>query len=341
MRNLLILVWNDLAIAFKNKSVLLILFIPFFVFLTLKLIDSNEAGAKKIHIGLIKDFDYPGPLAPSLQSARSVVEITWVADPAEAARLLNEDRIDGALVASDQGAGGLTLLVAKKDSVKALALLQLFSGLQRAAEGQPRSWITGLQGLHDGNLQKQTMPTWILMLVLLVGFIILPTQVAEEKEKKLLVALLQTPIHDSQWLAAKMISGMVLIFASVGLLHVLGQFGPGHLLDYSLLLVAASFCFSAFGVFLGFLCRSQAGARTLGVIVYLIMLLPSALADYSRNLTLVAPVLPSYQFFGPLKAIVLEDGRITSFPIEMLSLVVAGGITFFLAQFLMKKRWLM
>ena len=35
IRNILILVFNDLAIALKNKTIFLILFIPFFVFIQL------------------------------------------------------------------------------------------------------------------------------------------------------------------------------------------------------------------------------------------------------------------------------------------------------------------
>jgi len=101
-----------------------------------------------------------------------------------------------------------------------------------------------------------------LMLVLLVGFIILPAQVAEEKEKKLLLALLQTPIREVQWLIAKLIMGMILMIMAILFLHLLGKFGVANLFSYISFVVVGSFCFSACGIFLGFLCRNQASART-------------------------------------------------------------------------------
>ena len=44
IRNVVILTLNDLAIAFKNKTLYLILFIPLFVFVALQLVDGNRAG---------------------------------------------------------------------------------------------------------------------------------------------------------------------------------------------------------------------------------------------------------------------------------------------------------
>jgi ABC-2 type transport system permease protein len=179
------------------------------------------------------------------------------------------------------------------------------------------------------------------MLVLLVSFIVMPAQVAEEKEKKLLLALLQTPMREIEWLIAKSVLGMILIFISVLLLHLLGGFDFGNGLSYVAFLSVGSFCFSAYGIFLGFLCRNQASARTIGVIFYLPHLLPSALSDFSEKLTVVAPFLPSYQFYEPVKSILLEEGRISSLSLEWIYLLSVGLLTFFFAYLLMRKRWLM
>ena len=222
-----------------------------------------------------------------------------------------------------------------------LAIVEGFSALQKAVEGKSGNWISDIKPLQEGGIQKQTLPTWILMLVLLVSFIIMPAQVAEEKEKKLLLALLQTPMREVEWLIAKMLLGMILIFSAVLCLHLLGKFAFGHVWSYLAFIVVGSFCFSSYGVFLGFLCRNQASARTLGVIFYLPHLLPSALSDFSQKLTAVAPLLPSYQFYEPLKSILLEGGRISSLSLEWTYLLLVGLLTFFLTYLLMKKRWLM
>lgn len=341
MRNILVLSFNDLAIAAKNKTFFLVLFIPFFVFVSLNLVDRAGADASKVKIGLIQHYAYSPEITRSVNAAEKLVEVTWVQDEKEGVRLLKEHKIDGVLTGNEKAPDSLALLVLKKESLHTVAIVQNFSALQKAAEGNSPDWITDIRSLHQGGVQTETLPTWILMLVLLIGFIILPAQVAEEKEKKLLLALLQTPIHEVQWLIAKLILGMVLIITAVLFLHLLGKFGPVHLLDYIAFIVVGSYCFSAYGIFLGFLCRNQASARTLGVIFYLPHLLPSAMSDVSQQLTAVAPFLPSYQLYKPLQSILLEDGRMADMTFDWVYLFLLGSLMFYLSYLLMKRRWLM
>jgi len=58
-------------------------------------------------------------------------------------------------------------------------------------------------------------------------------------------------------------------------------------------------------------------------------------------LTVVAPLLPSYQFYAPLQSILLEDDRITNMLFDLTYLFLAGAVMFYLSHVLMKKRWLM
>jgi ABC-2 type transport system permease protein len=341
MTNVLILARYDLAIAFKNKTFLLILFIPLFVFVTLNLVDQTGVEATKLRIGLLRQAALDPAITESIAAADTLVETTWIADAEEGTRLLTERTLDGVLTRHADAGKGLALTVLKKDSLNTLAILQTFSALQKAAEGRGPDWIAGINSLHEGGIQRETLPTWILMLVLLIGFIILPAQVAEEKEKKLLLGLLQTPITEVQWLLAKLLLGMVLILTAVLFLHLLGTFGAVHLFDYVAILLAGSFCFSAFGVFLGFLCRNQASARTLGVVFYLPNLLPSAMADVSQQLNAVAPLLPSYQLFRPLQGILLENARLADHSFDWMSLIALGTLLLGFSYLLMTRRWLM
>jgi len=341
MRNILILVLNDLAIALKNKTFFLILFIPFFVFLSLRLVDGAGQQAEQIKIGLVQNYTYSAEITGSLKAADRIFAVTWVPTEQAGVQLLKEHQLDGLLTKDGKKSGSLALLVLKKESLHTIAIVQSFSALQKAAEKSAPDWITDIKSIYRGGVRKETLPTWILMLVLLIAFIILPAQVAEEKEKKLLIALLQTPIHEIQWLIAKLILGMILIITAVLFLHLLGQFGTEHIFKYAAFIAVGSYCFSAFGIFLGFLCRNQASARTLGVIFYLPLLLPSAMTDVSQKLSAVAPFLPSYQLYGPLQSILLEDGRMAGMTFDWIYLFVLGSLMFFLPYLLMKKRWLM
>jgi len=341
IRNIITLTLNDLAIAFKNKTIYLILFIPFFVFFSLKLVDSEDADFKKMNIGLIQQEMVAPVILQTIQSADRVFTVFPVSNEEEGKKWLKEKKIDGLLLRSENEQNSLVLVVLKKESLLTLSIVESFSALQKAAEGKSINWISDIKTLQEGGIQKQTLPTWILMLVLLVSFIIMPSQVAEEKEKKLLLALLQTPMREMEWLVAKLFLGMILIFIAVIFLHLLGQFDLGNGLSYVAFITVGSFCFSSYGIFLGFLCRNQASARTLGVIFYLPHLLPSALSDFSQKLTAVAPFLPSYQFYEPVRSILLEGGRISNLSLEWIYLLLVGLLTFFFAYLLMKKRWLM
>lgn len=341
MKNILILVLNDLAFAFKNKTFVLILFIPLFVFVSLNLVDRGDPEISKVNIGLLENGVYAPEIIASIDAAKKHIAVTWIKNKKAGIELLKEHKIDGILSSNYETRGRLVLQVLKKQSIHTIAIMQNFSALQKEAEGSGPDWITGITSLHHGGVQRETLPTWILMLILLVGFIVLPAQVAEEKEKKLLLALLQTPIHESEWLIAKLILGVLLIFTAVLFLHLLGQFGPVHLFDYLALILAGSYCFSAFGIFLGFLCSTQAGARTLGLVFFLPHLLPSALSDVSEKLTSVAPLLPSYQLYKPLQVILLEDGRLAGMTFDWVYLLILGTLMLTLSWLLMKKRWLM
>jgi ABC-2 type transport system permease protein len=343
IRNVVILTFNDLAIAFKNKTLYLILFIPLFVFVALKLVDGNEPNVQKIKIGLLEKGNYAPAMIQSLQSADRAFAVSWLPNEEEGKRWLKERNGDGILVPSGKTAEDCALIVLAKASFQTVAIVEGVSGLQRVLEGKGNNWISEIRPLQESGIQRQMLPTWILMLVLLVGFIILPAQVAEEKEKKLLLGLLQTPIREVEWLLAKVCLGMILIGVAALFLHLLTMFDFDHgsRLSYLAFLMAGGFCFSSFGIFVGFLCRSQASARTLGVLFYLPHLLPSALSDFSKTLNSVAPLLPSYQFYRPIKSILLEGGGLSDYPLELLALFGVGLFTAFLSYRLMKNRWLM
>ena len=343
IRHILILIANDLAIAFKNKTLHLILFVPLFVFFTLKLVDSGQPGAQKIKLGLLDNEQYSPALIQGIQSAESAFEVSRFPNAEAGQQWLKEKKGDGILVPTGAQTDSLSLVVLEKVSLKTVAIIETLSELQRVMEGRNKNWVSEIRSLHESGIQKQMLPTWILMLVLLVGFIILPAQVAEEKEKKLLLGLLQTPIREVEWLLAKICVGMILTGIAALFLQLLArfEFTAAGAVSYFAFLMVGAFCFSAFGVFIGFLCKTQASARTLGVLFYLPHLLPSALSDFSQQLNTLAPLIPSYPFYGPTRSILLEGASAFDFPVEWISLFGIGIFTTFLSLQMMKKRWLM
>jgi len=92
IRNVLILTLNDLAISFKNKTIYLILFIPFFVFFSLQLVDSEIAEIKNINIGLIKDEIYAPDILQAIEASPGVFSVYHAANEEESRKWLKEKK---------------------------------------------------------------------------------------------------------------------------------------------------------------------------------------------------------------------------------------------------------
>ena len=92
IRNIVTLTLNDLAIAFKNKTIYLILFIPFFVFFSLKLVDREDGDFKKINIGLIQEEMYAPVILQTIKTADRLFTISRASNEEEGNRWLKEKK---------------------------------------------------------------------------------------------------------------------------------------------------------------------------------------------------------------------------------------------------------
>jgi ABC-2 type transport system permease protein len=342
IRTVATLLWHDLAVGFKNKTLVLVLCIPLFVYVTLTLVESSNADNAPANIALLDADAYAPVLTQSLERVPDLFAVRWVSSEAEATRLLKDREVDGVLTNKSDNPTGLVLKVVQLGSSATLNIVQRLSALQAAVDGARPSWVASVQPLRTGSMKRQTLPVWILMMVLLVGFIVLPAHVAEEKEKQLLLGWLQTPVREGDWLASKLAYGLVLtLVAVVALLVTATEPFHGHWTSFLSMLVAGGFCFSAFGICLGLLCRTPASARTLGVLCYLPLLVPAALSDMSPQLRSITPWIPSSQLYEPLRAMLLDDSGAGMDPRAWISLVGFGLLACVASLRLVKVRWLM
>ncbi len=333
---------HDLAVAFKNKTVFLIICIPIFVFATLTMVDQAGMRIARMRIALLQTESYAPVMVESIKCAPDQFDVRWVSNEEEAGRLLKKREVDGFLTHDGGNASQLLLTVTRQASVETLTIIQRLSALQIAAEGKGPGWIASVRPLQTSSIKQQTLPTWILMIVLLVSFIVLPTQVAEEKEKQLFLGWMQTPVRESEWLISKLVYGIVLMLTSIATLQLMGgKTSCLHGMSYLAMLCAGCFCFSALGICLGLLCRNQASARTLGVLCYLPLLMPVVLSDMSQKLRSVAPLIPSYHFYEPIRAMLLENSGLVPFIQSWISLVTIGLLACLVSHRLTRKRWLM
>ena len=126
MRNVAVLAFNDLAVALKNKTFYLVLFIPLFVFLSLTLLDQTEGGARTIKIAFIRDHAYAQDITHRISAAGKAVGLLWVKNEEEGRRLLKEHQIDGVVLGNEKKGEGLSLLVLKKNLSRPLPSFNSF-----------------------------------------------------------------------------------------------------------------------------------------------------------------------------------------------------------------------
>ncbi len=343
IRKLWLLCLNDLAIYYRNKTIFLVCFVPLFVFFVLTVVDNPDAKLVKTKLGLLDNEAYPQAMVEALPAAEPLISVHYFDSESKAKEALFTRSVDGLLMADLNSKNSTTLVVMKRDAVSTLALLQGLTQLQDEVEGRrANQWISKISPLMKAKgIGGDTISIWILMVILLVGFMILPPQIAEEKEKRLILGLLQSPIREWEWLAAKILVGMLLCITPAILLHSATKVGAEDGMGYSILLLVGSFCFSSVGALLGLLCKTQGSARAFGVVLYLPHLLPSALSDYSKTLESAASFVPSYHFYYPIKAMVLEDAHASAFIGNAFILLVIGCLACFVSSLSLKKRWLM
>ncbi len=337
---ILTLIRHDMAVAFKNNTFILLVCIPLFVYGTLLLVDGSEASSYAIKLGYLGASGKEAPIRAMLESVPEFFSVRTVADRADGSKLLEEGALDALLIPDAMNASRVSLLVFKKNSSAVSEMVQRLQAVQIAAKGNGSNWITGIEALRTESVSSEALPTWILMVVLLVAFFIIPAQVAEEKEKQWLSGLLQTPMREEEWLCAKLVYGQILMCIPLIALHIIGKTGVPPL-AYGVTILLGSFCFSALGITVGLVCRNQATARTAGVICYLPLLLPVALFDSSKALRAIAPFMPSFALYNPVRKILLSGVQSAVFPAEWIVLAALGLLGLALSLRLLKTRYLM
>ncbi len=335
-----ILFLHDLAIAFKNKTFILLLCIPLFVFGLTTFADDKDASASVIALAVAESASPDPGIIAALRSVPEVFSVRVLKSADEGRALLKKGKIDGFLTADETDPSRVGLLVLKNNGTVPLAISHAFLNLQLASAGAGAVWISDISALQTVSAETQALPTWILMVVLLVALFVLPAQVAEEKEKHWLSGLLQTPMTGLEWIAAKLLFTMVLMLFGVMLLQLLGgQFSLPW--TYYLTLLLGGFCFNSVGLALGLSCRNQATARTFGVILYLPLLVPAALSDASARFMEIAKWSPSFALYGPLQSAILYPGTAAFFPVSWLVLVGLGSAACAICFVLIRIRHLM
>ncbi|MFW5984780.1 MAG: ABC transporter permease [Halanaerobiaceae bacterium] len=180
----------------------------------------------------------------------------------------------------------------------------------------------------------------LLFLVVMVGMYVPSMLLAEEKEKKTLQVLLLSPASPADVIVGK---GLI-TFLSIVVISILLLFIVGPTAGNMLIIFVATFMVSIFsitvGMMVGLLSPDQRSTGTIGLPVYLLLLLIPQLAAISEGgiINLLARFLPTSYYLRILEIVVEENVGWGSVVYELLLIGISIVISFYVLHYIYRKK---
>ncbi len=233
--------------------------------------------------------------------------------PATFDRDLREDRFPRVDLVLDEGARTQVAIV--REGLR--GALRHQAGQEMPADIR----VTALNRFQ-GEVRQILLPIWVVF-TCLGGLMVTSSTLVEEMEKKTLAAVLLAPASLGNVLMGKLGAGVLLAFVSSALVLVLNSWGQGDLLALGVLLALGSLVFSAAGTVLGLFARGQAAANAAASVLYLILIVPVALADLSATMRAVSMWLPTWYLYDGVNRALLTGASLGSLGLDLAGLTLS------------------
>ena len=295
---------KDSIEAFRNKTILIVFIIPLIASLLFTLIGNSTQ--KNFNIGLIQD---NVNLKNFISNNVSNFNIYSYANTKSGKKAIQEGEISGLII--DKSKNNNPEFKFFVDEQKPNTYMFLKSNIKEMLHYylniEPNIQLE-VVGMNNSNLDISFIPMWITITMSLIGILVVAGNFAEEKENKTLDALLVTPTKDIHILIGKALFGIVFIFFTVFFMFILNRIEIINFIqsiNLFLLILSASICLTAIGLFIGVVSESQTSARSIGTMVYFPILFPTLISDLSSFTERLAHFFPTYYLYSGLNKILL------------------------------------
>lgn len=180
----------------------------------------------------------------------------------------------------------------------------------------------------------------LLFLVVMVGMYVPSMLLAEEKEKKTIEVLLLSPASAGDVLLGKGLLTFFSIILVTGILLLISLPSGVNLLAIFAMTVLIS-VFSIFiGMMVGLLSPTQMATGTIGMPVYLMLILVPQLVSFAENrvLEFIARLLPTHYYFRSLDRILAGGAGWQEIRLDMLIIALSTVLTFYILLFVYRKK---
>lgn len=313
---LLVLLGKEFREAVRNRTLLVVILLPLVASVSLAWLQregstplelgvSREAYPVLSHVlppSLVRLHPYPAADEEGRDDGGETSEMAgyapgrarwdgWIeAGPDFAARLARGEPAPVKLVLNPQRPALHRMMAAQLP----LVLAQLRSG--------PPLLAVEVEGLEEAAAGTPLLSVWITVTAVMIGVMIMGGNLAEERDKGTLLALVTTPASLGEILLAKACYGTLLITGMGALMLALHRIAAPRAAAALIALLPGALFFTVLGLLLGFLARNQATARSWGTLLYLPLLIPVFGHDSSPWLHAWAPYFPSYRLLAGLDA---------------------------------------
>jgi len=223
------------------------------------------------------------------------------------------------------------------EPVKAALLREAVRTALRSMAGQelPADIRIERVGSFEGSMTLAFLPMWIVF-TCLGAMSVTSSLLVEEIDGKTLNAVLLAPVRWWDILAGKIFCGLILAFLSAALMLALCYRGGGNYAVMAALIFLGSFVFAAAGVIIGLVCKKPSLCGAVNSLVYLLMIMPVTMADYSDLMRRISGCLPAWYLCGGLNQVMFAGASWSAAGTDLLLLLVFGMLFTAAAAFLMK-----
>ncbi len=298
---------KDTALAVRDWELAIFVFGPVLALAAIAMVmNMLEADPPQSRIAVVD----PDALVVGALEADPLIEITQAQAWEDAEAAIDEVHIaidvpPGFIAAARQGQSPtLQVLQNSERIVHVETAMQRLKPTLAALSGVKPPIRYATRGTDSASLapRARVLQTCLLIQILMICVLLLPMSVGEEKESGCLEALVLSPAHMREIIAAKVLfSGGVSLAASAIMIAIFAE----HVVNVPLVaafVTAGALCFSAIGVAVALSARSRKHGNLLGSMTLLVLLLPTSIAEFSSESVDWLMAFPSHWLAQGLRA---------------------------------------
>ncbi len=318
MRRFPVLLQKEWLDFWSGKAWIIALLLPLFITFLFNTV-YRDSVQQRFRIGTVKG---PDPILKPLLIAPDFETVPFPSlETAEYA--LEKEEIDGVIYRQDSPNRFVLLTKGARAAQSAAVVTALNAALLRiySKESIPRIDLkTTGSATHD--LFSLALPLWLVQIILTICLLQSTANIAEEKAKHTLHAILVSPADLSDYCAAKILWNTLLGLASILVTLWLTRFSynPAYLISFAVL---GCLVYTSAALFIGLISPHPLLARTLSTAVYLISALPIMLKNTSLGWKYLLNFLPTFSIVQGLERAVLQQPW-QSYPSILLLAIMAA-----------------